>query len=122
MEPPNLDNASIKIWVDAQLSTIVAKWLKEDFGFDANSLKFLGLRDADDEIIFFAARKQNAIILTKDIDLKNLLDRHGQPPKIIRLTIGNTSNQIVRKAIIKHIDFIIDYLVVQDKPYLEITD
>ena len=52
MEPPNLDNASIKIWVDAQLSTIVAKWLKEDFGFDANSLKFFGLRDRMMKLFF----------------------------------------------------------------------
>ena len=122
MAPLKPDNASIKIWVDAQMSTIIAKWLHDDYGFEANSLKFLGLRGSDDEVIFFAARIQNAIILTKDIDLKNLQDKHGQLQKIIRLTIGNTSNQVVRKAIHKYIDFIIDYLVVQDKPYLEITD
>ncbi|CAN5400020.1 hypothetical protein BH10BAC3_BH10BAC3_11510 [soil metagenome] len=122
MEQPEIDNASILVWVDAHLSTIIAKWLRDDFGLSANSLKFLGLRDADDEIIFFAAREANAIILTKDIDLKILQNRHGQPPKIIRLTIGNTSNIVVRNALAKNLNFILDYLVVQDKPYLEITD
>lgn len=122
MVRPNLKNAYIKIWVDAQLSTIIAKWLHDDYGFEANSLKFLGFRDADDEIIFFAARAQKAIILTKDIDLKKLLDLHGQPPKVIRLTIGNSSNKVVRKAIKKYIEFIIEYLIVQDNPYLEIAD
>ena len=57
MEKIKIENASIKIWVDAQLSTIIAKWLKDDFGFDANSLKFLGLRDSDDIVLFRAARQ-----------------------------------------------------------------
>lgn len=122
MEQPEIDNASILVWVDAHLSPIIAKWLRDDFGLSANSLKFHGLRDADEEIIFFAAREANAIILTKDIDLKILQNRHGQPPKIIRLTIGNTSNIIVRNALAINLNFILDYLVVQDKPYLEITD
>ena len=122
MEPLKPAYSSIRIWVDAQLSTIIAKWLRDDFNFDASSVKALGLRDADDEVIFFSARKQQAIIITKDIDMRNLLEKHGQPPKIIRLTIGNTSNQVVKKALYKYISFIIDYLVIQDNAYLEISD
>jgi predicted nuclease of predicted toxin-antitoxin system len=122
MEPPDFDYSGINVWIDAHLSTIIAKWLVEDFGINASSLKYLGLRDADDEIIFFAARDRKAIIITKDIDLKILQDKFGQPPKIIRLTIGNTSNSIVRKILTDNFDFIVDYLVIQDKPYLEIAD
>ena len=122
MALPDKACPEIRIWVDAHLSTIIAKWLQDDFGIAANSLRFLGLRDADDYVIFFAAREKNAIILTKDLDLKNLQDKFGQPPKIIRLTIGNTSNQIVRQVITANFNFIIDYLVIQDNPYLEIAD
>lgn len=80
------------IWVDAQLSPAIALWLRETLGLDASALRDIGLRDAEDEEIFEAARKDNAIVMTKDADFVALFDRLGPPPKIILLTCGNTSN------------------------------
>ena len=80
------------IWVDAQLSPALANWLRETLGLDAFALREVGLRDAEDEEIFEAARKDNVIVMTKDADFVLLLDRLGPPPKIILLTCGNTSN------------------------------
>ena len=80
------------IWVDAQLSPAIARWLRADLGLDASALREIGLRDAEDEEIFAAGRRDNAIVMTKDADFVLLLERLGPPPKIILLTCGNTSN------------------------------
>ena len=39
-------------WVDAQLPPSLAPWLTERFGVEASSMRFLGLRDAEDLEIF----------------------------------------------------------------------
>jgi predicted nuclease of predicted toxin-antitoxin system len=50
------------------------------------------LRDATDRLIFFTARNENAVVMTKDGDFVKLLEQNGSPPKVIWLTCGNTSN------------------------------
>jgi predicted nuclease of predicted toxin-antitoxin system len=59
----------------------------------------LGLRDATDRAIFFAARNASAILLTKDSDFLRLLDELGSPPKVIWLTCGNTSNARLKQIL-----------------------
>jgi predicted nuclease of predicted toxin-antitoxin system len=80
------------IWVDAQVSPAIAAWISVNFSVPAVALRDLGLRDATDRAIFFAARSASAILLTKDSDFLRLLDELGSPPKVIWLTCGNTSN------------------------------
>ena len=73
----------MKIWIDAQLSPALAPWLSDTFAVEAFSVQRLGLRDASDEKIFFAARAEKAIMITKDRDFVQLLERLGPPPKVI---------------------------------------
>lgn len=87
------------IWVDAQLSPSIAGWIIQNFPVEAFALREIGLRDADDIEIFNAARQANAIVLTKDKDFVDLIDRYGPPPKIIWLTCGNTSNIRLRQIL-----------------------
>lgn len=82
----------LKIWVDAQLSPAVATWLTSTQGVDAVALRDLGLRDAEDSKIFFAARQNGAVVMSKDKDFAELVLRHGAPPQVIWITCGNTSN------------------------------
>ena len=82
----------MKIWVDAQLSPAIARWLTETQKVEAVPLRDLGLRDAEDSQIFFAARQNDAIVMSKDSDFAELVLRHGPPPQIIWITSGNTSN------------------------------
>jgi predicted nuclease of predicted toxin-antitoxin system len=67
------------IWVDAQLSPAIAKWIETDLGLPAQPIRDLGLRDAKDRQIFDAARQANAIVLTKDADFVELVERLGPP-------------------------------------------
>jgi predicted nuclease of predicted toxin-antitoxin system len=80
------------VWIDAQLSPVLAGWITTTFDITAFSLRDLGLRDAEDHEIFAAAKAQGTIIMTKDSDFVDLANRFGAPPQIIWLTCGNTSN------------------------------
>lgn len=91
------------IWINAQLSPAVATWLNKQLNIPATALRDLGLRDAEDEEIFAAARTANAIVMTKDSDFLLLLERYGSPPKVILLTCGNTSNASLKSTLLSTI-------------------
>lgn len=57
----------MKLWVDAQLSPAIAVWVTENYEqIEAVAIRDVGLRDAEDTVIFFSAREANAIVMTKD--------------------------------------------------------
>jgi predicted nuclease of predicted toxin-antitoxin system len=56
------------IWVDAHLSPSNATWISQTFSITALALRDVGLRDAEDEEIFAAAKAQGVIFMTKDTD------------------------------------------------------
>lgn len=89
--------------LDAHLPPSLAVWITETFGIATYSASFLGLRDANDTEIFAEARRRQAIVLTKDDDFVELLDRLGSPPKIIWLTCGNTSKQRLKFILESHL-------------------
>ena len=44
----------MKLWIDAQFSPALAEWITESFaGIEAIAVRELGMRDADDPVIFF---------------------------------------------------------------------
>jgi predicted nuclease of predicted toxin-antitoxin system len=87
------------IWVDAHLSPAIATWMTDTLGVTAVALRDIGLRDAEDPEIFEAAKAQGVILMTKDSDFVDLVDRLDSPPQIIWLTCGNTSNARLRGCI-----------------------
>ena len=89
----------MKIWIDAQLPPTLANWLTETFDLEAEALRDLGLRDAEDMEIFEAAREEFAVIMTKDSDFIDLVCRLGSPPQILWLTCGNVTNRNLRQLL-----------------------
>jgi predicted nuclease of predicted toxin-antitoxin system len=87
------------VWLDAHLSPGIARWLAETFDVTALPARDLGLRGAEDDQIFFEARKSADVVITKDVDFVILQERHGSPPKIIWLTCGNTSDAALREIL-----------------------
>jgi predicted nuclease of predicted toxin-antitoxin system len=73
-------------WIDAQLSPAIANWITQTFAVRAVPLRDLGLRDATDRKIFLTARRQQAIVMTKDGDFVRLLRDLGAPPQIVWIT------------------------------------
>ncbi|MBM3181399.1 MAG: hypothetical protein FJZ86_13745 [Chloroflexi bacterium] len=99
------------LWIDAQLSPALAKWISENFAnIEATAVRDLGLRDAEDRVICFAARNANATVMTKDSDFLELQKRLGAPPKIIWVTCGNTSNARLREILTSSLQQAVDLL------------
>lgn len=103
------------IWVDAHLSPAVATWITSTFEIEAIALRDLGLRDAEDPEIFEAAKANEAIVMTKDSDFVDLVDRLGIPPQIIWLTCGNTSNVRLREILGKTLPSALKFLASGEK-------
>jgi predicted nuclease of predicted toxin-antitoxin system len=80
------------LWLDAQLPPQLANWIQQTLAINAIALRDIGLRDATDIAIHDAAKKANAVLISKDSDFVELVMRHGPPPKLIWLTCGNLSN------------------------------
>ncbi len=87
------------IWLDAQLPPSAAAWITATFGIEARAVRDLGLRDAKDPPIFQAARAADAVVMTKDSDFVEMLQRLGPPPKVLWVTCGNTSNARLREIL-----------------------
>jgi len=88
----------MRIWIDAQLSPSIARWIRKEFQIEALAVRDLKLRNATDHEIFFAARREAAIVMTKDADFPQLLEAKGPPPKVIWLTCGNTFNTQLKRV------------------------
>ncbi len=78
-------------WLDAHLSPRIARWLSKRFKVNAVPVRDLGMRETPDSEIFEKARAADVIVMTKDLDFVELVERLGPPPRVLWLTCGNTS-------------------------------
>ena len=97
------------LWLDAHISPQLAPWIQDIFGIDVFHVRDLDLREAD------------AIVITKDRDFVELLERLGSPPKIIWCTCGNTSNARLRTIFSKTLSDALN-LLNQGERLVEIKD
>jgi predicted nuclease of predicted toxin-antitoxin system len=87
------------LWLDAQLPPALAAWMTATWGVPTQPVRSLGLRDSSDQDIFDAARAAAAVVMTKDADFVELVERLGSPPQVLWLTCGNTSNVRLREIL-----------------------
>lgn len=111
----------MRLWLDAQLSPALARWITETFeGLEAIALRDLGLRDSEDVEIFEAARSSGAIVVSKDSDFLDMFNRLGPPPQVIWIRCGNTSNAQMRRVLTGALPAAIA-LLSQGEPLVEIA-
>jgi len=108
------------IWIDAQMSPAIAAWISDNFAVAAVALRDLGLRDAIDRDIFFAARREAAVVMTKDSDFVLLLEQLGPPLQVIWITCGNTSNARLKEVLTAALPQAIE-LLESDEQLIEIS-
>jgi len=89
--------------LDAQLPPSLAPWITECFAVECVSTRFIDLESGNDRSIFQWARLHNAIVMTKDIDFIHLQKELGSPPKVIWLTVGNTSKAKLKEILQIHL-------------------
>lgn len=84
-----------ELWLDNQLSAIIAKRIKDEFGYPVKSSYILQIKEWEDRDIYFHAKAQPypVIIISKDGDFPELIARYGTPPKLIKINTGNIRNK-----------------------------
>ena len=85
----------MKFVLDAQLPLAMARWLREA-GHEAQPVREIGLREAEDEAICAHALRTGAVVLTKDEDFAVLARGSGMAPVVVWLRVGNCSNAELR--------------------------
>lgn len=85
----------MKILIDAQLPPALARWLREQ-GHDAEAVRDVGFREAEDGAIWELARQTSAVILTKDEDFAARAQHEPAGPVVVWLRVGNSSNTALR--------------------------
>lgn len=82
--------------VDAQLPPALAVWLRAA-GHAAAHVQDVGLRDADDGLIWDHALRTSAAIVTKDEDFAaRAAYTTDTAPVVVWLRVGNTTNRALR--------------------------
>lgn len=109
------------LWIDAQLSPYLAKWISSEFGVEARPVRDLGLRDARDRETFLAVREADTTVMTKDSDFVLLLEQLGPPPQVLWITVGNTSN-VHLKEVLSGSFASAQELLLRGEALVEITD
>ena len=108
------------IWLDAQLSPSLVSWISLTMQIPCKALRDLGLRNEIDKVIFFRAKEENVIIITKDKDFVDLVYKYDVPPKVILLTCGNTSNERLQKIFADKLKISLSLLITEK--IVEISD
>ncbi len=109
------------LWIDAQLLPAIAAWIAATYGLSAVPVRDIGLRDATDMAIFRAAATSRAVVLTKDRDFVDLVQRLGSPPQVIWVRCGNTSNRRLREILAATLQTALDLLQAGES-LIEISD
>ena len=82
------------VWLGAQLSPRLSRWIAETFGVECVHVRDLGLRHAEDREVFHKAREAGpgTVVMTKDQDFVDLVERLAVPPRVIWVKCNNMSN------------------------------
>ena len=111
-----------EIWLDTHISPVIAKWLKEDFGYNCKLSFVLKLYGLDDIEIYQKAKAAGYVIsISKDSDLPEIVERLGAPPKVINIRIGNADNRILFQLLKENIEHGIRLLTQFGIKYIELN-
>lgn len=83
-----------EIWLDTNISPIIAKWMMDHTGMTVKSSYSLAFKETQDIDIYNAAKAYgNIILVSKDSDFSELISRLGAPPKLVNIKFGNSDNK-----------------------------
>ncbi len=112
----------MKIIIDAQISPAIAAWINRTFNdIQAISARSVKLQFAIDSEIYTYAKENGYVIMSKDDDFLNQLQKHGSPPALIWITSGNTSNAKMREILTSTLPKVKN-LIEKGEPIVEISD
>jgi predicted nuclease of predicted toxin-antitoxin system len=91
----------MKLLFDQNLSPRLPRLLTDIYAGSVH-MREVGLRDADDTIIWEYAKSYNLTIVSKDSDFQQRSLLYGSPPKFIWLRVGNCPVKTVEDLLRNH--------------------
>jgi len=98
----------MKLLFDQNLSPRLVLLLKNIFK-DSVHVQTIGLDSADDDLVWNYAKKENLIIVTKDIDFSERVHSFGFPPKVVWIRRGNCSTNTIESLLRDNYKDIIEF-------------
>lgn len=95
----------MKLLFDENLSPKLPRLLADIFP-DSTHVRDVGMKTADDPIIWDYARDNDFMIVSKDADMHDLSLVFGNPPKVVWLRLGNCSTRQVEALLRQEFDVI----------------
>ncbi len=95
----------MRLLFDQNLSPLLVRNLIDLFP-DSNHVFPLGLAQLPDTDVWEYARKNEFIIVSKDVDFSELIAMRGFPPKLIWLRTGNCNTQQIETSLRSHFEVI----------------
>src|SRR4051812_47352184 len=84
----------MRFLVDAQLPPALADFL-QSHGYEAKAAREVGLREAEDSVIWTFAQTGAWVVVTKDKDFADRALRSATGPQVLWLRIGNSINRVL---------------------------
>ncbi len=110
-----------EFWLDNHISPIIAKWLKDELGWNIKSAYTLNTEEMSDQQFYHKAKlRGNVIIISKDSDLDQIITLSGAPPKLIMLKVGNCDNKLLFSILKNQLQKVVRFLFDFDKNIVEI--
>jgi predicted nuclease of predicted toxin-antitoxin system len=110
----------VKLLFDQNLSATLCRSLADCFPGSVH-VREIGLRDADDAIIWSYAARHGLAIVTKDADFRQRSFLLGHPPKIVWVRLGNCSTRAVEKTLRLRVPDIREFLADDQKSILALS-
>ena len=110
----------MKLLFDQNLSSTLCRSLSDCFPGSAH-VREIGLRDADDALIWRYAAQHGFAIVTKDADFRQRSFLQGHPPKIVWVRLGNCSTEDVERTLRHRASAIQDFLIDEMKSILALS-
>jgi predicted nuclease of predicted toxin-antitoxin system len=95
----------VKLLFDQNLSHKLARRLADLFP-DSTHVREVGLKEAEDSVVWEYATQQKFMILSKDADFHQRSFVLGFPPKVVWIRLGNCTTAEVEQLIRKNFDSI----------------
>jgi len=108
-------------WLDEHIDPKLAQWLTAQFDVETQHVRELGFAQTADAKLFAAAKRiSGVIIVSKDQDMVELLQRNGPPPQLLWLTCGNMRNTRLQALLLATFPKALE-LFVAGEPLVEIS-
>ena len=110
----------MKLLFDQNLSHTLARRLADLFP-NSTHVREVGLKEAEDSVVWEFAKQQNFMIVSKDSDFHQRSFVFGFPPKVVWIRLGNCTTADVEHVIRKNFTSIKAFVEDQEVAFLVLS-